>query len=97
MAWSVEKRPGLHLPQPTRSHDDHVIIKSDAEDKEKEDDGGEQCQDVTSVDSSDILESSDQVEFSQSQEQRGQRREGGVVIKRRNQALYDDPNDDTAQ
>jgi hypothetical protein len=75
-----------------------VITQSDTEDKEKEGDGGEQCQDVTSVDSSDIPESNDQIESGQSQEQRGQRRgEGGVVIKRRNQAMYDDPNDDTTQ
>ena len=93
MVWSVEKRPGLHLPQPTRSHDDHVITPSDAEVKGEEDEG----QDVILIDSTDTPESNDQLESDHPQEQQGQRGGGGVVIKRRNQAMYDDPNDDTTQ
>ena len=89
--WSVEKRPGLHLPQPTRSHDDHVITQTDTE--------GEQCLDTTPVDSTDTQESSDQFESDRSQEKSGEQQgqSGGVVIRRRNQAMYDEPSDDTTQ
>ena len=71
----------------------HVITPTDAEVKGEEDKG----QDATLVDSTDIPESSDQVESDQPQEQQGQRGGGGVIIKRRNQAMYNDPSDDTTQ
>ena len=97
VVWSVEKRPGLHLPQPTLSHDDHVMI-AQTDREVKEDSDVQQCQDdgTTSVDSTDIQESSDQVESGQSQEQQ-QGQKGGVVIRRRNQAMYDEPSDETTE
>ena len=99
VVWSVEKRPGLHLPQPTRSHDDHVITQTDTKVKGKEDKNDEECQDTTPVDSTDIQETSDQLESDRSQEQSGEQwgQRGGVVIKRRNQAMYDEPSDETTQ
>ena len=98
VVWSVEKRPGLHLPQPTRSRDDYVTTQTDAETQGKEDKDDGQSQDGVPIDSTDNQERSDQLESAQSQEpgreQHGQR---GMVIKRRNQAMYNEPSDETTE
>ena len=92
VVWSVDTRPGLCLPQPTMSHDDHVTTQTAVEAQEKENE--EKCQDMTPVDSNDNQESIDKVDADRSQEHSTEQRGRGVVIKRRNQAMYDEPGEE---
>lgn len=39
VVWSVDKRPGLHLPQPIKSHDDHVTASMETEIRDEDSKG----------------------------------------------------------
>ena len=89
VAWSVETRPGLDLPPPSRSHDNHVTVQTD---RESADTSKTECHD----DTADIDGSTDEQESRKSSAGQGTN-ERRLVIKRRNQALYEEPTDDSRE
>lgn len=93
VAWSVETRPGLDLPPPSRSHDNHVTVQTG---RESADTSNTECHDDTRVASADIDKGNDQQESRKSSAGQGTN-ERRLVIKRRNQALYEEPTDESRE